>query len=294
MENMSEDHPFPSRWKGLGAIHLAVLLFGLAGLFAEWVQLPASWIVLGRTGFAALFLLGLLPLMGMSYAPARPADRGKLLLSGGLLAFHWVAFFHSIQLSSVALGLLTFSAFPIFTVMLEPLFGQGKMRAIDIVIGIVTLLGVALIMPPLDWQLTTTQGALWGLTAGLSFAVLAISNRGLVVHNPGRRIALWQNSVAFLCLLPTVWLQPSQPRLQDWSLLLLLGILFTGVSHSLFIDGLRRVPARTASVIASMEPVYGILAAFWLLGDRPSSSTWLGGSIIVGASVYASARRDRS
>lgn len=46
--------------KGLASIHVSVLLFGLSGLFAKWVELPAVIIVLGRVIFSSLFLLFLL------------------------------------------------------------------------------------------------------------------------------------------------------------------------------------------------------------------------------------------
>ena len=36
-------------------LHCAVVLFALAGLFAKWLVIPAYFLVLGRTGFAAAF-----------------------------------------------------------------------------------------------------------------------------------------------------------------------------------------------------------------------------------------------
>lgn len=275
-------------------IHLAVLLFGLASLFADWVQLPAIWIVLGRTGFAALFLALWLPVQRQRLRPSRRADHPWLLTTGLLLAFHWVAFFRAIQLSNVALGLLTFSSFPVFTVLLEPLFGQGQITRNNLLIAALTLAGVAILLPPLDWQLSDTRGAVWGLLAGFSFALLALVNRRLVAYNPGQRIAFWQDLVAFGVLLPLCVSQPAQPTGTDLGLLLLLGIVFTGVSHSLFIRGLRHVPARTASVLASLEPVYGILAAFLLLGQVPQARTLLGGGVILAATFLASYRPWRS
>ncbi len=107
------------RISGLFKIHAAVFLFGLAGLFAEWVSLPASWIVLGRTGFAALYLMLALWLRKKTWPSPAHREIILLILSGALLAFHWVSFFQAIQLSSVALGLLTFSSFPVFTFLLE-------------------------------------------------------------------------------------------------------------------------------------------------------------------------------
>ena len=275
------------------SVHLAVLLFGLAGLFGKWVDLSPTWIVLGRTTFAAVFLGGMMRWRKESWLPPQARDRRLMILSGAMLAFHWVAFFASIQLSTVAIGLLTFSSFPVFTTLLEPLVGQGKLTFRNLLLAGITLLGVALVVPPLDLSLDYTQGALWGLASGFSFAILALVNRPLSGRHPARRIALWQDGTAALLLLPVIWLQPAQPSLQDVSLLVVLGVVFTGVSHTLFIAGLKELSARLASLIATLEPVYGVLAAALLLGEIPTPQTLLGGGLILGATAWASWQQRR-
>ncbi len=277
------------KFQGMLSVHVAVLLFGIAGLFGEWVDLPAHGIVLGRTGFAFLFLWLVLSWRKIPKRPQRNSEWTLLIGSGALLAFHWVAFFQSIQLSSVAIGLLTFSSFPVFTVFLEALLGQEKLLVKNVSIATVTVLGVGILLPPLDLQLADTRGAIWGLLSGLSFAGLALVNRSLVAHNPSQRIALWQDLFAFLFLIPFGLIgEGMSPSLQDWGLLLLLGILFTGVSHALFIHSLKSIPPRMVSIITSLEPLYGILAAWMLLDQVPAPRTLLGGSIILGATTFAS------
>lgn len=67
---------------------------------------------------------------------------------------------------------------------------------------------------------------------------------------------------------------------------MLLGVVFTGLSHSLFIDGLKSVSAKTASIITTLEPVYGIAAAALLLGEVPGIRMIAGGAVILGAAAY--------
>ena len=98
------------------ALHLAVLLFGFAGLFGKWLALPAVWIVLGRTSFAAATLLLVLGAAGGWRAPSV-----RLLANGVLLAAHWVTFFEAIRVASVAIGLLGFASFPLFVLLIERL-----------------------------------------------------------------------------------------------------------------------------------------------------------------------------
>ena len=47
-------------------------------------------------------------------------------LSGVILAIHWLTFFHAIQVSTVAIGLIGFATFPIFVTFLEPIMYRQK------------------------------------------------------------------------------------------------------------------------------------------------------------------------
>jgi drug/metabolite transporter (DMT)-like permease len=76
-------------------------------------------------------------------------------------------------------------------------------------------------------------------------------------------------------------------------LLAALGVFCTAAAHSLFIDGLKRVTARTASIISSLEPVYGILLAFAFLNEVPSGRTVSGGAVILAATLVVTARAGR-
>ena len=70
----------------------------------------------------------------------------------------------------------------------------------------------------------------------------------------------------------------------------MLGVICTALAHTLFIRSLRVLSAHTASVVATMEPVYGIALAVLLLGERPNTATLTGGAIIVGAALWATLR----
>lgn len=274
------------RSKHLLQIHIAVLLFGMAGLFGKLIALPAMIIVLGRVFFAAISLYFILRLAGRPLRLGAP--RAYVLLSalGIILALHWIAFFQSIQLSTVAIGLLTFSTFPIFTVFLEPLFFREQLTVRDIMLAAITFAGVALVVPDLSLDSSGAQGALWGMASGLTFALLSILNRRYVRTYSSLTLAFYQELAATIILLPALWILRPVFSAGDVGLLIMLGIVFTAVSHSLFINGLKNVPARTASVIASLEPVYGIVAAIFVLQEFPAWREILGGAIILGATAY--------
>ncbi|HEX3043363.1 MAG TPA: DMT family transporter, partial [Bacillota bacterium] len=157
--------------KSLTQIHTAVFLFGLAGLFGKLIQLPSTIIVLGRVFFAALFLILVLLGLKQSVKLKRTKDYFYLGISGILLAIHWVTFFQSIKIATVAVGLLSYSTFPVFTTLLAPFLLKEKIHWPDILIALITFGGVALIVPAFQIDNQITQGALWGMISGLTFAI---------------------------------------------------------------------------------------------------------------------------
>jgi len=221
----------------------------------------------------------------------RTADYLALLFQGLILAVHWGTFFKAIQVSTVAVGLITFSTFPIFVTFLEPLFFREKLRPADVILALVTFMGVLLVVPACNLDNTTTQGALWGITSGLTFAVLSILNRKYAKAYSSLVVAFYQDAAAAVVLLPFLFMPAPVMALKDVLLLALLGIIFTGIAHSLFIKGLASVKAQTASIIASLEPVYGILAAALLLGAIPALREMSGGVIILGTALYATIKK---
>lgn len=118
---------------GLIATHVAVLLFGLVGLFAKVVALPAIILVLGRTFFSSAFLGAYLTVKRQKFALKTRGDYALIVFAGIILAIHWTGFMQSIQVSTVAVGTLTLATFPLFSAVLEPLLFHEKMRASDIV-----------------------------------------------------------------------------------------------------------------------------------------------------------------
>jgi len=272
-------------------VHIAVIFFGLAGLFGKWIELPASLITWGRCAFAFAALFFLILFSKERFALKRSSHYLVFAGLGILLALHWWAFFYSIQLSTVAVGLLTFSTFPVFTVFLEPLFFSEKIRWPDIVAALLTVAGIAYIVPAFDLVHSTTVGAVFGVLSGLSFAVLQISNRKYVQAYSGRLITFYQTGIASIALLSVVSFPKSGLSWPHAGLLMVLGVLCTAAAHSLFINGLRSVKVRSASIIASLEPVYGIVFAMLFLHELPSWKEICGGAVILSAALWVSIKK---
>jgi len=273
--------------KSLIQIHIAVLLFGISGLFGKFLALPAIIIVFGRVLFSSVFLLIILFYLKKDIKLKQRNHYFYLGIMGLILAIHWTTFFKSIQISTVAIGLLTFSTFPVFVTFIEPYFFKEKIKLSDIIIAIITFSGVALIVPKFELGNNLTQGALWGILSGFTYAILSILNRKYVEEYSSLVIAFYEQLIAAIILAPFLFLYKPVFQVKEVLLLVLLGIIFTGISHSLFISGLKNIRTQVASIISSLEPVYGILLAIVLLQEIPGLREVLGGLIILGTVFYS-------
>jgi drug/metabolite transporter (DMT)-like permease len=152
--------------------------------------------------------------------------------------------------------------------------------------------GLVLLVPDFSLANRTMQGLLWALLSGFTFALLAVLNRHWAANRPATDIAFWQNLWAALVLLPVAWIAGDLVPLsaRDAGLLALLGLVCTAFAHTLFIQALGRVSTHTASVIAALEPLYGIVLAALLLDEIPDLRTIGGGALIVGAAIIATRR----
>ncbi|MGH4139515.1 DMT family transporter [Clostridium sp.] len=273
--------------KNLTQIHFAVFLFGMSGIFGKLLLLPPMIIVLGRVFFSSAFLFIFILYLKKDIKLKKKKDYLYLAIMGLILAIHWCAFFKSIQVSTVAIGLLIFSTFPVFVTFLEPYFFKEKIVKRDIVIAIITLLGVALVVPKFKLGNNLTQGVLWGILSGFTYAVLSMLNRKYVKEYSSVVIAFYEQFVATLVLIPFLFLIKPVFKPRDIILLVLLGVVFTAISHTLFINGLKNVKTQTAGIISSLEPVYGIFFALLIIGEVPTTREILGGIIILGAALYS-------
>jgi len=78
-----------------------------------------------------------------------------------------------------------------------------------------------------------------------------------------------------------------------WWQLLLLGTIFTALPHALIATSLRHLRAKTFSLIACMQPMYGVILAVIILNETPTWKTLLGGVLVTSASVYETLQAHR-
>ncbi|MFG0230589.1 DMT family transporter [Achromobacter sp. 413638] len=281
-----------TRQRALTYIHIAAVLFGLTGVFGELIQAGAVVITMGRAVFAVA-ALGLFarmrrrPLLGA----LTPAQLFVLVISGALLAAHWVTFFVSVKVGGIAIATLGFASFPAFITLFEGLIFRERVRLAEwLLLGLVTA-GLVLVTPSFDLADQGTVGLAWGLLSGLTFALLALSNRRSASGMDPMQVACWQNLVVALVMLPFAAAQLPSVAAVDWLWLALLGVFCTGLSHYLFVSSLTRLNARSAGLVIALEPVYAIAFAWALFSQQPTPRMLAGAALIVAAIVWSGLRK---
>lgn len=279
-----------TRSQALCAVHLVGLLFGLCGILGELIQADASVITWGRAA-CAIVVLALVSRFAQPIGLKGLWQQGKwlaLLVSGAMLAIHWVTFFVSVKIGGIAVATLGFASFPAFITLIEWGVLREKVTGPEWARLLCVTIGLVLVTPSFDFSDAGTQGLLWGLFSGAGFGVLAVLNRRYLTSIDAFYVAGFQNLIVFLLLSP--WALPLLPQvsLNSWGWILVLGIACTGLAHLLFVASLRVLHARTAGLVVALEPVYAIIFAWILFAQIPSMRTITGGLIMIGAIFSAS------
>ena len=269
---------------GLIAINLAAIIFGTAALYGK-LDISPFWIVMMRGTFASIAIaaVGLLS-GGLGLFPTI-AQLRSLIVTGLLLAIHWVTFFESVQLAGVAVATLTFAVFPLFTVLLVTMKARRRPSLLELGAGLAIVLAVALLVDAKDSD-AQLIGAIVGLGSALSFAVFGIKAQILTTEIQPLMVSLIQNLTVALCLTPTlVFSSPAPHTTTDWLCLMLLGVVTTAFMHQLYLFALKRLSATTCSGFIALEPVYAIVFAAIFFGEPLTLWVVVSAALIIGSSI---------
>lgn len=269
-------------------LHGAVILFGLSGVIGKYVDLPAVAVTWGRTACSCCLLFVLLFWRRQSITLQQKQDLFLLLLAGVALAIHWVSFFQAIKVSSVAVGTIAFSTFPLFLTILEPFIFHERFQLKNFGLAMLLLFGILLTIPTFSLANQTTLGMLWGLISSLSYAVLSLFNRALSQKYDGMVICFYEQMTVTGLLLPLMIMTNVHWTSTNLLAILALGSFCTALAFSLFVYGQKHVTAQVAGMVSGLETVYGILFAILFLHEIPVWRELFGGMVIIGAAMLSS------
>ena len=267
-------------------LNLGMLLMSVAALFAKLIPWHSISIIAARMLLAAPVLLIFLLIKKKSLYLSSIRDFLQCAFLGFLLTTHWITFFLSIQVSTVAIAIIAVFTCPIFSTFLEPLFRKEKLLYRDIIIAFIAFIGVFVLIDDFSLQSGVAQGVIFGVLAAVLKSLRMIFSKPLVEEYGGSLIMFYQLVVGAIILIPTFFFIPVELNLEILSNLIVLAVVATAAAHTLFLASLSKLSARAAGISSMVLPVYGIVLAFLVLGEVPTSRSVIGGLIIVSAVLF--------
>ncbi len=265
-----------------------MLFISTSGVLGRYITMPPALTIWWRCLFAA-FLLGVYCwYKKVNFNISGRKDWGSYLLSSFLLGGHWVTYFYALHLSNVAIGMLSLFTYPIITVLLEPLFFKSTLNPKHLGLGLLVILGIYFLAPDLDISNNYTKGVLFGLISSVLYALRNIlTKKYLSNYNPSK-VMFYQLTFISLMLWPVHLLIDYEPIPSDWTVVALLALFTTAIGHTLFVRSFKNFTISTASIMSSIQPIYGVLLGVLFLSEIPKGSTIIGGLLIITTVVVES------
>jgi drug/metabolite transporter (DMT)-like permease len=264
-------------------------MFSFSGVISRSLSVSSVTIACGRVICSSWILFIILKIKGVSIGAKSKTDARLTIAAGIILAIHWTAFFQSIQVSSVAIGTITYATFPLFLIFIEPAVYHEKISGKNIIFSVLLLIGVLITVPEFSLENGTTVGIAWGMLSSFTYAMLTLCNRKLSGSSyPGMWVSFREQLVAAVVLLPLMIAKHDEMNAVNVGGILAIGVICTAMAFSLFVSAQKYVSAQSAGISAGMETVYGILFAMILLGEVPSIREIVGGIIILVSALASS------
>jgi len=250
-------------------LHLIVFIWGFTAILGALITIVGTFLLIKKIPFEISFSAVL-----------------KLVFVGLLIALHWITFFESIKVATVSITLSVFSLGAFIASILEPIFYGRKVLWYEVFFGLVIIAGLALI---LQVEINYLHGMLLALVSIVLGVVFTLFNGKLIAHHEPSVIAFYEFLAGFLFIsiyflfkgsftMESFVLTP-----KNWLLILLLASICTAYAFTASVKVMRRLSPYTVMLTTNLEPVYGIVLAYFIIGGKEKMSTefYIGALIIV-------------
>ena len=273
---------------------ISMIIYGTIGLFRRMIPLSSGVIAFSRGIIGSVFLILLKSGKGQrsSFSLGKWSMIG-LILSGGLMGFNWILLFEAYNFTSVATATLCYYMQPVIVILASAALLHEKLTIRKGICAIIALMGMVFVSG-LPEQGIPEQGELKGILLGLGAAVLYAA---VVLMNKSiKGVGTYEKTIVQLLasavvLIPYLVITENLAALRftaaSLGLLLLMGVIHTGVAYALYFGSLEDLPAQTAALLSYLDPVTAILLSLLLLREPMTAFSALGAVLILGAAVVS-------
>ena len=266
-------------------LHLIVFIWGFTAILGALITIPADDLVWYRmlfaSGFLGLFLLTKkksfrIPIRGLL----------QLVFVGLLIALHWIFFFQAIHISNVSITLSVFSLGAFFASLLEPIFYGRKVLWYEVFFGLIIIAGLSLILQVESGYINGVFFALASIILGVLFTLM---NGKLITKHDPSVITFYEFLSGFFFISIYFVFQGKFSidffvlTSKNWILLFILASICTAYAFTASVRVMRKLTPYTVMLTTNLEPVYGIILAYFIIGgkEKMSAEFYIGALIIV-------------
>ncbi|HEX8563300.1 MAG TPA: DMT family transporter [Flavobacterium sp.] len=279
-------------------LHLIVFIWGFTAVLGELISVREASLVWYRMLFASIFLFLFLLITKRPFILPLKAV-AKLVFVGMLIAIHWIFFFRAINISNVSITLAMFSVGSFFAAVLEPFFYKRKMLWYEVFFGLIIIAGLFMIMQVEIRYLEGIVSALFSVFMGVLFTLF---NGKLTQQHDPTVITLYEFLAGFLFV--TIYLAIDAkftPEFfdvsgKDWILILVLASVCTAYAFTASVAVMRKLTPYTVMLTTNLEPVYGIILAYFIIGEDEKMSVpfYIGSAIILATVIVNGIIKNRA
>ncbi len=269
-----------NNFRDLAELNLAILFMSTSGALGRFIDLPVPVIICTRAIIAG-FIIFLLCKWKRYDFRIKKQDRWTLLFSGLLMGLHWITYFYALKLSNVAIGMISIFTYPVITTILEPFILRTKFQVIHLFLGISVLVGVFFLIPDFNFQHDYTKAIGLGILSAILYSLRNIISKSKIREYNGSILMFYQLLVISVLLAPFYFIDGIAGWNDQLPAILMLSILTTAIGHTWFLHSFKKFSVTSASIISSLQLVYGIIIGTIFLKEIPQATTIIGGTLIL-------------
>ncbi len=276
--------------KNLSVLLFATLFVSTSGVLGKYIALSAETIILCRAFLAAIIIYTFCKIKKVDLTIKSLKDKKAFIVIGFFMGAHWVTYFYALKLSNVAIGMLSMYTFPVITAFLEPIFTKSKLNISHVLLAVLVLIGVFILVPEFSLENTQFQGILFGILSAFCYSLRNLLLKKHVTNYNGSMLMFYQMVVVTILLIPVLFIGDFTNVLDQLPLLILVAVLTTAIGHTMMVNSLKNFSVATASIISSIQPIFGIIIAYIFVNEIPQFNTFIGGSLILLTVIIESIR----
>lgn len=260
--------------KNLLLLHLVVLIFGFTGILGKLITINSEDLVWYRMFFATISI-GLYMLIRKQSFKMKANGTWQTILVGFIIAAHWIFFFEAIKQSNVSITLAALSTASLFTAVLEPLFFKRKFYLYEIFLGLIVILGLYFIF---SFETENSLGIWLAIVAAFLASLFTVINGRLIKKYDSSRISFYElaGGVIAISIYFILFKNNTFPNFQmsisNWFYLIILAVICTAFAFVASVKVMEELTPFTVSLSINLEPVYGIILAFFIFGEEEKMS----------------------